>query len=97
MQATTTRITPFYFTVHDRETVVYIVRRLLDEATGFRLNGNGEGRGAKITVMYQEDKEVVKSILKEKESNDVTVIPGEEADRILFAGDQDEKREDSGS
>ncbi len=63
MQATTTRMTPFYFTVHNRETVVYIVRRLLDEATGFRLNGGGEGRGAKITVMYQEDKTLVEDIL----------------------------------
>ncbi len=63
MQATTTRITPFYFTVHDRETVIQIVLRLLDEATGFRINGGGEGKGAKITVMYREDKKLIQDIL----------------------------------
>ncbi len=63
MIKTTTRITPLYFTVHDRETVVYIVRRLLDKCTSFRVNGDGEGRGAMITVMYQEDKTLVENIL----------------------------------
>ncbi len=61
---TTTQIEPYYYTVHDRAVVIEIVNTLIDECTSFQVHGNGFGRGAKITVRFNEDRRVIEDILK---------------------------------